>query len=87
MTPDMEEALAAATPEELATMAAMLQRHPLLNKVLAEMEADAIASWKSSANREQREELWHRQRAIAGLRDMLQTRINNQVVTARARKR
>jgi hypothetical protein len=62
---------------EQARLAQELINNPLLEQLFVEMDHQATLTWRRSSSAVQREEQWNQVVAIAMLRKMIQSRVEN----------
>lgn len=67
-------------PESADAQAALAQQlidNPLLMTILAELDTDAVNTWRRASNPEQREQAWHLMVAIQALGQRIKGRLDN----------
>jgi hypothetical protein len=70
-----------------AALAQQLLDNPLLMAILAELDTDAVRTWRVGSNPEQREQAWHQMGAIQQLAHRIKGRIDTKLLAAGSRKR
>jgi hypothetical protein len=72
-------------PEQIereAQQAQQLLDNPLLMQILAELDSDAIMTWRRSSGPEQREQAWHGMAAIQALAQRIKGRLETKKLAA-----
>jgi hypothetical protein len=65
-----------------AALAQQLLDNPLLMTILAELDTDAVRTWRVGSNIEQREQAWHQMGAIQQLAHRIKGRIDSKLLAA-----
>jgi len=73
--------------EAEASQAQALMDNPLLMAILAELDADAVRTWRNGANPEQREQAWHQMGAIQQLAHRIKGRLDTKKLAGRGHRR
>ena len=66
-----------------ATLAQQLLDNPLLMAILAELDTDAVRTWRSGSTPEQREQAWHQMAAIQQLAHRIKGRLDTKKLAGR----
>lgn len=73
--------------ENEAEAAQALLSNPLLLAVLAELDSDAVRTWRAGSNAEQREQAWHQMMAVQRLGARLKSRLESKLLADRRQHR
>jgi hypothetical protein len=75
------------TMQRDAAMAQALIDNPLLMDILAELDTNAVKTWRSGANPMQREAAWHEMMAVQSLVHRIRGRIETKLIAEKSAER